>query len=96
VPLQPIATPSTVLYTSCPPTSSGEEATATSPAQIPANNAPVYVNPLAVSYTATVKPTGTGSYTVKPAAAQYTGAASANKIGSFIVGAVAGVAALAL
>jgi hypothetical protein len=51
---------------------------------------------LTVSYSPIVKPTGTGSYTVKPAVAAFTGDASANKVGSFIVGAVAGVAALAL
>jgi hypothetical protein len=95
VSLQPIATPSTVLYTSYASTLSGA-ASAAPPASVPANGAPVYSSPLTVTYsvTPTAKPTGTGSYTTKPSA--FTGAASANKVGSFVVGAVAGVVALAL
>jgi hypothetical protein len=92
-----INTPSTVLYTSCPPGAESSPANNAPPASTPAN--PPYSNPLTISFATPTPPaggfaTGTGVYPTKPA--MFTGAASANKVGGMLIGAMAGVVAMAL
>ncbi|KAJ5052069.1 uncharacterized protein L3040_001829 [Drepanopeziza brunnea f. sp. 'multigermtubi'] len=101
-------TPSTVLYTSCPPTSDAGTP-ATYPAGPPAASGPVYSNPL-TTYPAGApttkpagatkpigpeKPSGTASYATPATSypATFTGAASAHQVGG---GLVVGAAAAAL
>ncbi|TVY29520.1 Clock-controlled protein [Lachnellula hyalina] len=83
------AGPSTVLYTSCE--SSATATTAPVLKNIPAKESTFYSNPLTVIQ-ATGASTPTGA---TPSQALFTGAANANKVG-VMVGAVAGIAALAL
>jgi len=84
------ASSSTVLYTSCP--SSATVSTAPVLKSLEAKSSTFYSNPLTVAYsTGAVKPTGSSP----SSPAVFTGAANANKVG-VMVGAVAGLAALAL
>jgi hypothetical protein len=90
-------TPSTVLYTSCPPGAESSPANAP-PASTPAN--PPYPNPLTITNATPIMTpnggfaTGTAVYPTQPA--MITGAARANKVGGMLVGAVAGIVAMAL
>lgn len=94
------ATPSTVLYTSCPESESyTTPGTSTSaPASSPTWT---YSNPLTVSWSSGYSaPVGTGTGVPKPPAATTSlmtaNNAGSNKVGAMMVGAVAGVVALAL
>jgi len=100
-PIKPTSAPaSTVLYTSCPPSESGKSS-APITKSIPPVVTGTYSNPLTVVYSSTPgagKNSGYASGTgtaVKPTSPVFTGAAGANKVG-VMVGAVAGLAALAL
>ncbi|KAI9054604.1 hypothetical protein LZ554_001757 [Drepanopeziza brunnea f. sp. 'monogermtubi'] len=102
-------TPSTVLYTSCPPTSDSAEPT-TYPAGPPAPSGPIYTNPLA-TYPAGAPPTtkpagatkpissekasGTASHATPATSYPATFTGAANQVGGGLVVGAAAAAALA-
>lgn len=93
----PTLAPSTVLYTSCPPSASAAPAPPMKSIAPLANSA--YTNPLTVIYntpaaTKSGVASGTGVSPTKPA--MFSGAATANTVGMGALAAVAGVVAFAL
>ncbi|KAG0649141.1 Clock-controlled 6 [Hyphodiscus hymeniophilus] len=87
---KPVVVPSTVLYSSCPPSAAATSAGVETQAPYPTPTT-TYTNPLVAVYsTGAAQPSGTVSPSVP-----FTGAASANKAGA-LLGAIAGVVAMVL